>query len=50
MLHSFLGFKYVEGRRLSHYLEFKEMERRFIHQESAKLWIKKNLNLLTVKS
>jgi hypothetical protein len=50
MLHSFLGFKYVEGRRLSHYLEFKEMERRFIHQESAKLWIKKNLNLLTIKS
>lgn len=50
MLHRFLGFKYVERRRLSHYAEFKEMERRFIHQDKAKLWIKKNLNLLTGKS
>jgi hypothetical protein len=50
MLHSFLGFRYVEGRRFSHYLEFKEMERRFIHNDIAKLWIKKNLNLLTQKS
>ena len=44
MLHRFLGIKYVEGRRLSHYPEFKEMERRFIHQDRAKIWIKKNLN------
>ena len=50
MLHCFLGFKYLQRRRLSHYTEFKEMERRFVHQERAKLWIKKNLNVLTGKS
>jgi len=50
MLHRRLGFKYAEGRRLSHYGEFKEMERNYIHYDKAKLWIKKNLNLLTGKS
>lgn len=49
MLHSILGFKHVGGRRLSHYAEFKEMEKRYIHQEKAKAWIKKNLKLLTGK-
>jgi len=50
MLHSLLGFKYLERRRLSHYREFKEMEKRFIHQDRAKLWIKNNLNFLIRKS
>jgi len=50
MLHSHLGFKYVDGRRLSHYPEFKEMERRFVHQDRAKIWIKNNLTLLTGES
>ena len=50
MLHKLLGFKYVEGRRLSHYAEFKMMEKRFIHHDKAKAWIKKNINLLTGKS
>jgi len=50
MLHRFLGFKYSDGRRFSHYAKFKELERDFIHQDRARLWIKKNFNLLTGKS
>jgi len=49
MLHNLLGFKYADGRRLSHYAEFKSLEKRFIHEHKAKAWIKKNLNLLTGK-
>jgi hypothetical protein len=49
MLHGYLGFQYAGGRRLSHYRKFKEMERDFIHQERARLWIKNNLPLLTGK-
>jgi hypothetical protein len=49
MLHRFLGFKYIEGRRFSHYGKFKELERDFIHHEKAGIWIKKNLNLLMGK-
>jgi hypothetical protein len=46
MLHKFLGFKYIKGRRFSHHADFKEMERRFVHGDKARAWIKKNLNLL----
>lgn len=49
MLHSLLGFKYVEGRRLSHYAEFRSLEKRFLHWREAKAWIKINLNLLMRK-
>lgn len=50
MLHRLLGFEYADGRRLSHYRRFKEMEKKYIHYDKAKLWIKKNLNLLTGKA
>jgi hypothetical protein len=46
MLHKFLGFKFANGRRSAHPPAFKEMEKRFSHAAPAKVWIKKNLNLL----
>lgn len=49
MLHSLLGFRYVDGRRLSHYAEFRSLEKGYLHWREAKAWIKKNLDLLTGK-
>jgi hypothetical protein len=49
MLHKFLGFRNISGRRFFHDSVFKEMEKNFVHGSAAKAWIKNNLNLLMRK-
>ena len=43
MLHHLVGFKEINGRHLSHHRIFKKMEKKFIHNAKAKIWVKENL-------
>ncbi|MFH1351155.1 MAG: hypothetical protein ABII26_09475 [Pseudomonadota bacterium] len=43
MLHSILGTKKHNGRTLYHHTTFKEMEKVYVHEEKAGVWIKRNL-------
>jgi len=43
MLHHLLGFKKINGRHHSHHRIFKKMEKKFIHNAKAKIWVKENL-------
>ncbi|MFC1863508.1 SprT-like domain-containing protein [Thermodesulfobacteriota bacterium] len=46
MLHHLLGQERSNGRNLSHFSAFKEMEQKFRYYSKAKLWIKNNMDLL----
>ena len=46
MLHNFTGFIDINGRNLSHHKTFREMEKKFIHGEKARSWIKNKMKRL----
>ena len=46
MLHHLLGVEKRNGRRIYHHETFRKMEKKFIHREKARLWVREKLSRL----